>query len=508
MNYQDNRWWILTGTGLAALLVAMDYSIVNTVLANLERDLHAHLGELQWFMAGFGLAFCALLATAGRLADIMGRRKFFYISIIVFALGSIGAGLSQTPWQMILFRVIQGFGGAGVFPCGTAITVDAFPPDQHGRAMGIYGSILGFGLALGPVVGGIIVSIENWRWIFFINIPIILLSLLITFTFVRESKLATKIPIDWWGALFLFVGTSTLVYAITSAPTASWASTKVILSLIMSAIGLGLFFYIEKNTEAPLLPLGLLKNKGFLLGSLIFVTGVSFSWPLIFVAPLYIHNALGYSTLATSLLIMPLTGMTAFAPILAGYMFDTKGPRVTIILTFLTIIFGLGLQTFFSIHTPMLLLFVAFLLFGFGWGSANGIAMPMALSEHPDTDNAGIITGAMLTILNVVGVLALTIVVMLFRYSEASSLWRELKAANISLSHSQAHGIRTLLSDPDSAVKVAKGFGIQIGEEVLRFFKIAFTHGYRMGITFLLISSIVIFLIVLRALRPKPRTYQ
>jgi len=286
----SSKWWVLLGTCLAGVMVAFDFTIVNTSLSSIQENLQSTMQQLQWFIAGFGLTFCAFLATAGRLADMLGRRKLLYIGLVVFGIASIGAGMSENSWQLIMFRLIQGFAGSVVFPAGMAITVNAFPKKEEGRALGVYGSIIGIGLAFGPLLGGLITASASWRWIFYINIPVIIASFIICMATVHESRLKEKMKIDWWGMLLMSLFVSSLIYAVTEGPDFGWSSPLIIGLLILSLVSLVLLLVVEQRAAMPLFPLKLFENRGFLMGCIFYVVSISSAWVLSFFAPLYLHG--------------------------------------------------------------------------------------------------------------------------------------------------------------------------------------------------------------------------
>lgn len=493
----QKKWWVLIGVGLASLLVSVDFTIVNTCLANIQRELGATVGQLQWVMSGFGLSFCALLATSGRLADILGRRRVLYVSVILFALTSLGAGMAQSPFELILFRFFQGIAGAAVFPAGTALVVDAFPNHQHGRALGIYSSLLGTGLAMGPVFGGLISTYLTWRWIFFINAPVVIVSLLICLPVVKESKLGTKTVIDWWGLLFLSSGLSALVFFVTQGPSIGWFTPFNQLAIAVFLVCTICFVLVERRVASPIIPFDALANAGFVLGTLIFMSSVSFSWYVIFIVPLYLHNVLGYNTLYVSLLLLPMTVIVAIAPMYFGHVFDRRGPVGITLVIYLFALMGLSLMLFFNTATPIWLLFLAFFLFGVSWGGANGIGMPVAVSKLTDKSNTGVINGASLTILNILGVLALTIGGAVFRVAEAAKLGTLIRQLPVHLSDTQVGMVRALLSEPEKLHSLSQWFSQGTLAEIVQNFRVAFVEGFRYSIAFAWVSILLIFIAAL-----------
>lgn len=435
MQIKNNKWWVLLATSLSGILVAIDYSIVNVSLANIQRELGSNVNQLQWVMAGFGLTFAALLVVSGRIGDIWGRRKVLYIGVIGFALASLGAGFSQTPMQLIMMRVVQGAFGAAVFPSGMALTAAAFPKSETGRALGIYGSFIGIGLALGPVLGGIITHFLSWRWIFFINIPVIIVSLTLCLMSVSESRIQDKVTIDWWGMFFITIALASLVFGVTESPQYGWQSWMVWSYIIISAISVIILIFIERKNPMPLLPVDLFKNQGFLVGNIIYIVAIGFAWPISFFAPLYLQKVQHFSAYDTGLLLLPMTAMTMLIPPLAGYFLDKKGSKKATYTLFTFLLIGFIFLASYDVNSTLWLILTGFVFFGIAWGMANGIGVPIALSSLTDTDNAGLVSGACSTVLNIFGVVSLAITTSIFRTIISGSTTQ-------TYSHAFIHGYR------------------------------------------------------------------
>ncbi|ODN43691.1 MFS transporter [Piscirickettsia litoralis] len=456
-----NKWWVLIGTAISALMIAVDYTIVNIAIASIQKELSVNTNQSQWLMSGFGITFCAFLASMGRLADIVGRRRLLFIGIIGFGFASLGAGFSNSIISLVIFRLLQGGFGAIIFPAGMALTAAAFPAKEQGRALGIYNGVLGLGLAIGPVLGGIILNFVSWRWIFFINIPVIILSFLICFLAIKGKETKIDQKMDWFGIGLVAAILMSFVYAINQTTISGWSSTYVIYPLILSVILFILFIAVESKSDSPLLPLALFKNRGFFLGSIAYIVAVGFSWPIIFLTPLYLQHVLDYSVYYAGIALIPMTIMTAIAPPITGKIYDNKGPLVCYILLTICLVLSFGLFLIFTLDTSLILLIITFLLFGSAWGMGNGFAMPLVLSKLDNHEDAGVVSGAAITILNVAGVISLSVVTTLFHFGEQS--W---------LSH---HQTQETISHLNSS-------------------KIAFTHGFHVGIFWLMITAIILLI--------------
>jgi len=488
------KWWVLVGTGIAVIIITIDFTIVNTALANIQQNLHMNVTQLQWIEAGFGLLFSTLLVTMGRFADIVGRRKMIYAGMIGFGLASLGAGFSNSGYFLIAMRILQGLFGAIILPCGMAIVADAFPLQQRGRALGVFGSLIGTGFAIGPMLGSLIITLFSWRWIFFINLPVIALSFLICIPSVRESRLSVRPSVDWLGAITLVIFLVGLIFTISEGATFGWTSTIIIVTLIAAIFGLIGFLLAEKNAKDPLMPFALFANRGFVLAVLIYVAAISFTWPVIFFMPLYLHNVIGFHTGKVGLILACMTIMTMISPIIAGHWYDKKSKSFTIHLTFALSAISLFLFTLLNTTGPLWLIIVSFVIFGFAWGMGNGIAIPLSLSELPNTENAGLVGGAASTILNIVGVLALTTTTTLFRYKEGSTLFALMSQHNIQLNNQQMNLIKSLLSAPEKIKHILSAFSQATADKIVSLAHMSFVAGMRFAFLMLLVCVIVLWM--------------
>lgn len=417
----DRKWQILFGTALSVLLIGVDFGIVNTSLAAIGNEFGASTSQLQWMMAGYGIFFTAMLIALGRVGDIKGRRKALYVGIIGFGLASLGAGLAASPIFLIIMRMLQGLFSAVLYPAAVAITVCAFPKEQQGRAMGIFGSFFGVGFALGPVLGSFITTLLSWRWIFFVNIPVVVTSLLICLPVICESKHPEVKRVDWPGAFSLIIFLLAITFLFNEGPIYGWSSAVVIIALGASLVFPIIFYYIEKNADYPLIPIKALKNKGFLLGVLIYFSTISLAWSVMFLMPLYLHHQLGFSIGITGALLLAMTLMTMLMPSVGGLLLD-KGNKLWVShVPMLLSITSMIIYAFLNASGPIWLVIIGFILFGAAWGLSNGMSVPLALSDLKDSHDHGLIAGVAATLANAFGIPLFTLGILFFRYGQNTS---------------------------------------------------------------------------------------
>ncbi len=498
------KWGVLIGAGISSMLVSIDFTVVNTSLVAIQKSLSASIIDLQWFIAAFGIPFCVLLVIFGRLADLFGRRLILYIGMTGFGLASLAAGFSSSSFELIIWRFFLGVFGASIFPCGMALTADVFPKKEYGKALGIYCGLLGVGLAFGPVLGGIITRFLGWNWIFFINIPVILLSFFICIPSVPPSKPNLKQEqIDWLGLILILVGLSALVTWITEGSYLGWLSPFSLCLLLIAILFLIGFYFSEKRTKYPIIPFRFFKHRSFLIGTISNTASISCMWGVIFLIPLYLQSVLNYEITTVGWIILVMTAMTVIAPPIAGRLYDRWGEKKIIFLLFTVLILGYMSMLLFSTTGALWQLFLALILIGIGWGCGNGVSGPLVLSGHHSQVNAGLISGAATTILNIFGVLIIAQSGTLYRFGEKFRLHRLLDRENLSLTSRQEDSIFKVLSEPETMEKVLPGFSGDLAEKILSFFKESFNFGFQVAILFLLVLTVVLAGLMFLVLRKK-----
>lgn len=492
---EKNALLALISTGLAAMMAGVDFSIVNTTLPSIQQSLAMPVSQLQWLMAGFGITFCSLLVAVGRFADIVGRRKILYISLIGFALSSLAAGLAANGSILIFMRFMQGIFGAGIFPTGMAIVANAYSDKNRSQALAIYMSLLGVGLAFGPVLGGILSTWLGWRWIFFINIPVVATSMAICFISVQESSLPNAPAIDWWGVALSIIFLSALTFAINEGGFWGWSSSLILSCFIIALISLIVLILIENSIVNPLIDFSLLKNDSFMAALLLFIATVGFCWPVIFLMPLYLHSILGFGAASTGSILLLMTGMTFVAPMLGNYWYQRKSKLQAFHGTLLIEAIAILLFCYLGLGGPMWLLVISFIMFGFSWGVGNGIPLPLSLLHLPNTNDVGFVSGTLMTLMNICGLISLTVVTTVYRHSETTALMQRLQLHKIILTPEQRNQVQLLLSDPEHATEYLSYFSHQAASQIVSFFHQSFIIGMHDAYFLLLLVTVIIWVI-------------
>jgi EmrB/QacA subfamily drug resistance transporter len=300
----ERRWWILAVLCLSLFVIVLDNSILNVALPTIVGELDATNSQLQWMVDAYTLVFAGLLLTAGALGDRFGRRGALQIGFVIFGLGSLLSALSSTPNQLIGARAFMGIGGAFIMPATLSIITNVFPPQERGRAIGVWAGVAGLAI-LGPLAGGFLIEHFYWGSIFIVNLPIVVFGLIAGLFLIPTSKDPAAPRLDPIGAVLSIAGLTALLYGIIEAPEQGWTNGTILLSFALGSLLLAGFFAWEAHTDHPMLDLAFFKNPRFTAAS----AAISFiffaMFGSIFLFTQYFQFVLGYSALGTGIRLMP-----------------------------------------------------------------------------------------------------------------------------------------------------------------------------------------------------------
>jgi EmrB/QacA subfamily drug resistance transporter len=407
--HESYKWWALSCTSLGMLLATINSGTLIIALPDLERSLHTSLLELVWVILVYMIASTVLVLSAGRLSDQFGRKKAYVMGFVLFALASLGAGFAANGTQLILWRIIQGIGGAFLFANSAAIVTDAFPREQLGLAMGTNTMVAAVGLVIGPVLGGALVAI-SWHWVFWFNIPFGLAGSLWGAAILREiTGRSEDRSFDYLGTITFLLGLTGLVYGISKGGIEGWTSPLTIPALIAAAVLLPAFVLVESRHRAPMLDLTIFRNRLFSTASgAAFANGLS-RFALMFVFVFYFQGVQGNSPILAGVKLAPLAlGMLIASPI-AGMWADRRGSRTLAVLGMLVTAAGLALMTTLARDTSYLWPGIYMFIVGVGSGmfnSPNTAAMMGTVAPH----RRGIAAGARVLVQNTGAVISIAFV--------------------------------------------------------------------------------------------------
>jgi len=334
MASNPHRWRILAVVASAFFMTILDVSIVNVALPSIGRDLNFSEENLQWVITAYAIAFGGFLLLGGRAADLLGRRRVFMVGVVIFTIASLVCGLAQSEGMLIASRAVQGFGGAIISPAALSIVMTSFEEGaDRNKALGVWGALGGSGAAVGVLLGGILTDYLSWRWIFFVNVPVGAVVLLVTTSIVPESRRdAEERHYDALGAVLVSSGLALLVYAISEAPNVGWGSARTI-GLLIAAVALLIGFLVnERRVTDPLMPFHIFRVRtvaganavGFLLGAVIFAN--------FFLLTLYVQDVLRYSPVKTGLTFLATAGTAVLAAGAAQALTTRFGAKPIIII--------------------------------------------------------------------------------------------------------------------------------------------------------------------------------
>lgn len=308
MAEQGFRKWIITITVImASLLELIDTTIVNVALPDIMGNLGATLEDAGWLVTGYAVANVIVLPMSGWLGDRFGRKNYFLASILIFTAASYLCGQATSLTELILYRLLQGLAGGGLLSTAQAILMETWPREEIGMATALFGLGAVVGPTLGPTIGGYIVDNTNWRYIFYVNIPVGAVAAFLVSMFVRESPMFAKgKPIDWWGILLLAIGVGSLQVVLEKGETEDWFQTPYIAGLTIATILAGIgFIWRELSTDHPVVDFRILKNRSFAIGT---ITSFALGFALygsVFIFPVFCQNLLHFTALQTGLILLP-----------------------------------------------------------------------------------------------------------------------------------------------------------------------------------------------------------
>jgi EmrB/QacA subfamily drug resistance transporter len=407
--HDSYKWWALSCTSLGMLLATINSGTLIIALPDLERSLHTSLLELVWVILVYMIASTVLVLSAGRLSDQFGRKKAYIGGFVLFAAASLGAGFAANGTQLILWRILQGIGGAFLFANAAAIVTDAFPREQLGVAMGTNTMVAAVGLVIGPVLGGALVAI-NWPWVFWFNVPLGLAGAAWGWSVLREvTGRSEDRSFDFFGTVTFLIGLTGLVYGISKGGISGWNSPLVIGGLILAAVLLPAFVLIEHRQKAPMLDLSIFRSRLFATASAAaFANGLS-RFALMFVFVFYFQGVQGNSPILAGVKLAPLAiGMLVSSP-MAGIWADRRGSRTLAVLGMLVTAVGLALMTTLGRNTSYLWPGIYMFIVGIGSGmfnSPNTAAMMGSVAPH----RRGIAAGARVLVQNTGAVISIAFV--------------------------------------------------------------------------------------------------
>ncbi len=415
--------WVLAAAVLGSGIALLDSTVVGIALPSIGRDLHGGVGTLQWVVTGYALTLAAFLLLGGALGDHYGRKRIFSVGVVWFALASACCGLAPTSGLLIAARVIQGVGGALLTPASLAIIQASFRADDRARAIGAWSGLSGVAAAAGPLVGGYLLAIGSWRWVFFINLPVAALVVAATARHVPESRdPASTGRVDVPGAVLAVAFLAGLTYGLIEAPTRGWSSPAVVASLALAGVTAPAFVVVEHHRAHPMLPLWLFRSRQFSGANAVTFAVYGALGGALFLLPIELQVVARYSPLASGLALLPVTVVMLVFSARSGQLSARIGPRLQ--MTVGPLVVGAGLALLTRATNPgsyLTQVFPAVLLFAVGLAIVVAPLTATAMGAAP-AEHSGIASAVNNVVARAAGLLAVAVLPLLTGLTGAAAL--------------------------------------------------------------------------------------
>ncbi|GAA4238437.1 DHA2 family efflux MFS transporter permease subunit [Actinomadura meridiana] len=387
-----NPWLVLLTLCLGQCLVLLDTTIVNVAIPSMTKDLSAQVDDILWVSSAYTLAYAVLLVNAGRLGDLYGQKPLFLGGVAVFTVASAVCGLAQTPGQLIVARVVQGVGAALLTPQSLSVISKIFEPERRGVALGVWGSVVGAAAAIGPTAGGLVIAVLDWRWIFFINLPLGALVFVLSMVVVPRLPGERRHSLDWLGTGLVTVGLFMVVYGLLEGEPHGWGRVlgPATAPELMAAgvLLLVLFVFVERGRQdrEPLLPFEVLRDRNFTVMSLVVWALPCSLGAMLLLIMIYLQSALGMGAFTAGLTMATAPAISVFVSPISGRLIDRFGGKYVMIAGFALFAGGIGYFAVFArADASWWSLLPGLVIFGLGMGVA---AAPPGAIAMRDVDPA------------------------------------------------------------------------------------------------------------------------
>lgn len=366
---QSNRWLVAVTVMLPTLMVIIDTSVVNVSLDHIRGSLSAGVDEATWSITSYLAANAIMIPMTGWMSRYFGRKRYLNFSIALFTLSSLLCGAAWSIESLIFFRIVQGIAGGSLQPISQSILLETFPPAQHGTAMAIYGAGVMIGPVIGPVLGGWITDNWSWPWIFYINIPMGVISIIMSMVFIVDPHYmkALKVRIDYWGLAFLAIGIGCLQMVLDRGERYDWFSSEAMIWMSLIAVSaLALFVVIELfYAEHPIVDLRVFKNSTFTLGNILIIVFFVNLFGSIVLLPLYLQTLMGYTATLAGIVLGPGAVASIISMPLAGKLVNRINPKLVLAAGLVSTAYASYLMYQFDLHTDFVTIFWARAIQGF-----------------------------------------------------------------------------------------------------------------------------------------------
>jgi EmrB/QacA subfamily drug resistance transporter len=486
----------LIAMGISVVVLAQDFSAVNVALPAIERHFDVSITTVQWVINAYALVFGMLIVTGGRLADQFGRKRMFMIGAGIFAATSFLAGIAPNIGWLIGARALMGVGGALMWPAILGMTFAALPAAKAGLAGGLIIGAAGIGQGLGPITGGALTTELNWRWVQYINVPVALFAMLVTWTQVHQQETATaNQKLDYAGMVTLSIALLTLLFGIDQATSWGWSDPRIIASLVVAVVFGVAFVFIERRAGASaLVPGDVMENRQFAAaGICMALVAPAFVAPLLFL-PQFMQKLLGDTPLRAGLGLLPEMGLFAAVSFIGGQMYNHVGAKLMVSGGALLMAIGAFLLSFVAVGSEYTALLPGMIALGLGLGLFFSSVTTAAVQSIDPSRTS--LAGGLVYMFQLAGAaIGLGLTTTVVTATSNSRLSADLARLGTSITNAQAEVLHGLLAGTDAAQRLLGQLEPGVAEQVRGFANDAFVAGIRMGYRLDAALALVAFLI-------------
>jgi DHA2 family multidrug resistance protein len=382
------KWLVVISVMSGAFMVVLDTTVVNVALPKIMAGFGVNLDKIQWVVTVYMLTMAIMMPSVGWLSSRIGNKALFLSSLAIFIIASIFCGMAWHVDLLIFFRALQGIGAGALMPIAMVIIFEAFPPEQRGLAMGVYGIGATFGPAIGPTLGGYLTEHFSWHLIFYLNVPVGLLGIVLAAIILPPGKIKKEMTFDFWGFLTMAIGLSCLLTAFSQGQREGWTSSYILTLFTVAAFGLTAFFWVERRVSQPFIDLSVYSTFAYTMATVVFIIQGIGLYGSTFLIPMFFESMMDYTAFQAGLLMLPMAVVVAIVLPVAGRLTDRVDGRIPIILGVLFSALSLYWLSFVDLRTSKSAAYWMLIMRGFGIGFIFPPLMSLALKSLPPEKTA------------------------------------------------------------------------------------------------------------------------
>lgn len=489
--------------GLGILAIAVDITAINVAIPAIEKSFSTDVNTVQWIINGYILSFGVLMVTFGRLADMFGRKKLFFLGLFIFGLASLAGALSVNAAMIIAARVIQGVGAAMLWPCVIGILYSSVGEDQKSLAGGLLMVMCGIGNAAGPLIGGVLTEFADWRWVLFVNLPVCIIAGVITYIVVDKQVVQEdENPIDYSGIITVSISLVALLYALTVAPTWGWISYKTILLLVIFAVVMAIFLMIERSKDEGLIPKDVMGNFQFMIVGTIMFTFVPGFFAILLYVTQYLEKFLNYTPIGAGAVLVPMLVVFSATSAYSAKVYNKIGARLSIFIGMFLVSVGIFLVVLFGFGQGYYGLIPGYLVAGVGLGFAVPSITTAGVSAVSEA-RASLAGGILYMFQLVGGAFGLAMATTIFTYFAKNDLITRLSSSNIDLSKSQLAEVTDFVVASGTSQNLISSLGSERYSEIIGHIQHSYVTGVGGGLIFTAVLSSIGALLAIMFVKSK-----